>query len=74
MPADRNTGVAVCGHCGSSEQLAGIAALIETAERERQDVPDLSDLACELESSMGARCCSVNAAKGCSSRWSTSSP
>ena len=31
MQADRSTGVLVCGHCGSSEQLAGIAVLIETA-------------------------------------------
>ena len=31
MQADRNTGVEVCGHCGSSEQLSGIAALIEAA-------------------------------------------
>jgi Zn-finger nucleic acid-binding protein len=29
MQADRNTGAVVCGHCGSSEQLSGIAALIE---------------------------------------------
>ena len=29
MPADRNAGVAVCGHCGSSERLSGIAVLIE---------------------------------------------
>jgi len=29
MQADRETGVLACGHCGSSEQLAGIAALIE---------------------------------------------
>ena len=31
MRADRSTGVLVCGHCGSSEPLAGIAVLIETA-------------------------------------------
>ena len=31
MQADRNTGLALCGHCGSSEQLAGLAELIETA-------------------------------------------
>ena len=31
MLADRNTGVLACGHCGSSEQLSGISALIETS-------------------------------------------
>jgi Zn-finger nucleic acid-binding protein len=32
MQADRNTGVLACSHCGSSEQLSGIAALIEIGE------------------------------------------
>jgi len=31
MRAGRSAGVLVCGHCGSSEQPAGIAALIESA-------------------------------------------
>ncbi len=31
MQADRATGVIACSHCGSSEQLSGIAALIDIA-------------------------------------------
>src|SRR5262245_847298 len=31
MQAGRNTGVLACGHCGSSEQLTGIGAVIGTA-------------------------------------------
>jgi len=39
MPVNRNTGLAVCGHCGSSEQLAGIATLIELAGASDQMCP-----------------------------------
>ena len=31
MQTERGSGVLACGHCGSSEQLAGIAALIDVA-------------------------------------------
>lgn len=39
MPADRNAGLAICGHCGSSEQLSDIAALIETGEVDERKCP-----------------------------------
>ena len=39
MPADRNSGVAVCNHCGSSEQLSGIAALIEISGADERQCP-----------------------------------
>ena len=48
MQADRNTGVLACGHCGSSEQLSGIAALIEMAGVTDRECPT-----CQISLSSG---------------------
>jgi len=39
LQTERGSGVLACGHCGSSEQLAGIAALIEPLGASNQMCP-----------------------------------